>query len=175
MPATLQPVIESEEAAWTRAAQAGDQAAFGLLYRRYTRMVHGILLAYVRYNEAEDLVQEVFVTALRRLDTLRDAEAVGSWLAAIARHLACDQLRKRKLWVELFDRFRQPDAGKVEALAVLEEIRKLPDAYRETLILRLVEGMTGPEIAARTGLTPDSVRVNLCRGMKLLREKLEVV
>ncbi len=39
-------------------------------------------------------------------------------------------------------------------------------------MLRLVEGMTGPEIAARTGLTPDSVRVNLCRGMKLLREAL---
>jgi RNA polymerase sigma-70 factor, ECF subfamily len=39
--------------------------------------------------------------------------------------------------------------------------------------LRLVEGMTGPEIAARTGLTPDSVRVNLCRGMKILREYLK--
>ena len=46
------------------------------------------------------------------------------------------------------------------------------EAYRETLILRLVEGMTGPEIAERTGLTPDSVRVNLSRGMKLLRGQL---
>ena len=51
-------------------------------------------------------------------------------------------------------------------------IRELPEAYRETLVLRLVEGMTGPEIAGRTGLTPASVRVNLHRGMKLLREKL---
>ena len=55
---------------------------------------------------------------------------------------------------------------------MLETIRQLPDAYRETLILRLVEGMTGPEIAVRTGLTAASVRVNLHRGMKLLREKL---
>ena len=46
------------------------------------------------------------------------------------------------------------------------------EAYRETLALRLVEGMTGPEIAERTGLTPGSVRVNLHRGMKLLRERL---
>ena len=60
-----------------------------------------------------------------------------------------------------------------EALEVLETIGNLPEAYRETLILRLVEGMTGPEIAAQTGLTPASVRVNLHRGMKLLREKLE--
>jgi RNA polymerase sigma-70 factor, ECF subfamily len=48
----------------------------------------------------------------------------------------------------------------------------LPEAYRETLILRLVEGMTGPEIAARTGLSHGSVRVNLHRGMQQLREKL---
>jgi len=51
-------------------------------------------------------------------------------------------------------------------------IRTLPDAYRETLVLRLVEGMTGQEIAERTGLTPASVRVNLHRGMKQLRERL---
>ena len=55
---------------------------------------------------------------------------------------------------------------------VLDAVRSLPDAYRETLILRLVEGMTGPEIAARTGLTEGSVRVNLHRGMKLLRAVL---
>ena len=58
------------------------------------------------------------------------------------------------------------------AVTVLAVIRSLPEAYRETLILRLVEGMTGPEIAARTGLTAGSVRVNLCRGMQQLREKL---
>ena len=56
---------------------------------------------------------------------------------------------------------------------ILDAIRALPDAYRETLILRLVEGMTGPEIAARTGLTHGSVRVNLHRGMQQLRAKLE--
>jgi RNA polymerase sigma-70 factor (ECF subfamily) len=58
-------------------------------------------------------------------------------------------------------------------MAVLAVIRSLPEAYREPLILRLVEGMTGGEIAARTGLTPASVRVNLHRGMKQLRRKLE--
>jgi RNA polymerase sigma-70 factor (ECF subfamily) len=65
---------------------------------------------------------------------------------------------------------KQPDH--LEALAILNAIRSLPEAYNETLILRLVEGMTGAEIADRTGLTPASVRVNLHRGMKLLREKL---
>ena len=60
-----------------------------------------------------------------------------------------------------------------DAFLVLARIRSLPEAYRETLIMRLVEGMTGPEIAERSGLTPESVRVNLCRGMKMLRELLE--
>lgn len=55
---------------------------------------------------------------------------------------------------------------------ILAYVRSLPETYRETLILRLVEGMTGPEIATRTGLTPGSVRVNLHRGMQQLREKL---
>ena len=66
------------------------------------------------------------------------------------------------------------DAIASESLAVLDAIRKLPEAYRDTLVLRLVEGMSGNEIAERTGLTPASVRVNLHRGMKLLREKLEL-
>ena len=55
---------------------------------------------------------------------------------------------------------------------ILAVVRVLPEPYREPLILRLVEGMTGPEIATRTGLTHGSVRVNLCRGMEMLREKL---
>ena len=59
-----------------------------------------------------------------------------------------------------------------EATEALEAIRSLPEAYRETLMLRLVGGRNGPEIAERTGRTPASVRVNLHRGMKLLRSKL---
>ena len=55
---------------------------------------------------------------------------------------------------------------------MLQLIRHLPEAYRETLMLRLVEGMSGPEIAERTGMTPGSVRVNLHRGITMLRERL---
>ena len=54
---------------------------------------------------------------------------------------------------------------------MLAAIQGLPEAYRETLVMRLCEGMSGPEIAEVTGLEPGSVRINLHRGMKLLREK----
>lgn len=163
--------LNSEQAALVRAAQGGDRAAFGALYEQYARMVHGMLLAHVSYTEAEDLVQEVFLRALQQLRSLRDPEAFGAWLAAIARRSTIDRQRKRRPAQELRDEpgGSRPDR---EAFAILDAIQALPGAYRETLILRLVEGMTGPEIAARTGLTPESVRVNLCRGMKQLRASL---
>jgi RNA polymerase sigma-70 factor, ECF subfamily len=155
-----------------RAARDGDRSAFGRLYERYGRVVHGILLARLPPPEVDDVVQEVFLTALQRLPDLRDPGAFGPWLAAIARNRAADQHRRRREHTALSDDVLAHDSVAPEALAVLELVRALPDAYRETLTLRLVEGMTGPEIAARTGLTPASVRVNLHRGMKLLRERL---
>jgi RNA polymerase sigma-70 factor (ECF subfamily) len=64
---------------------------------------------------------------------------------------------------------RDEQASAHEALAA---IAALPEAYRETLMLRFVAGLSGPEIAARTGLTHGSVRVNLHRGVAMLRERL---
>jgi RNA polymerase sigma-70 factor (ECF subfamily) len=168
--------------ALVRAAQHGDRAAFGLLYARYSRMVHGILLARVPFSDVDDLVQDVFLQALPRLNTLREVSRFPGWLASIARNRATDFHRR----VKLTDEFNEgsdsaqsitpvpsanhPSHSRTEAHAVLDAIRSLPDAYREPLILRLVEGLTGPEIAARTGLTHGSVRVNLHRGMLQLRE-----
>jgi RNA polymerase sigma-70 factor (ECF subfamily) len=154
------------------AARNGDRAAFGELYGRYTRMVHGILLARVPRNDVADLVHDVFLAALRRLDTLRDNGAFGGWLAMIARNRATDYHRRSAEETEVPETLSRDDPPQAEAHAVLDAIRALPEAYREPLILRLVEGMTGPEIAARTGMTPGSVRVNLHRGMRQLREKL---
>ena len=160
------------EASLVEAARAGDGAAFGRLYDRYARMVHGLLLASVPRGEVDDLVQDVFLKAFRSLDSLRDGAAFPGWLARIARNRAQDHHRSRVRTEELPEELAGPVPKDDEALAALQAIRALPQAYRETLTLRLVEGMTGPEIAARTGLTPDSVRVNLHRGMKLLKEKL---
>lgn len=155
-----------------RAAASGDRASFGELYVRYARMVHGILLARVPPRDAEDLVQDVFISALRRMNELRTVAAFRGWLAAIARHRAVDYFRERGAAhgpVE-FHCCAAPAESTADGLVLLDLIRHLPEAYRETMILRLVEGMTGPEIAVQTGLKPESVRVNLCRGMKMLRE-----
>lgn len=165
----------SEDAELVAQARRGDEAAFSDLYRRYARVVHGLLLARIPAADVDDLVQEVFFTVWRRLESLRDPAAFGGWVSMIARNRATDFQRQATDVVALPDTLRAHDATAehAEALAVLDVVRTLPDAYRETLVLRLVEGMSGPEIAERTGLTPASVRVNLHRGMKLLREKLQ--
>lgn len=166
------PSGSSGEDALVEAARAGSRRDFGLLYERYARMVHGILLARVPPGEVDDLVQDVFLSAMRQLRSLRHPAAFGGWLAQIARNRARDYYRQAHAAVELPADLAGPDPPDPDALAALAAVRSLPEAYRETLILRLVEGMTGEEIAARTGLTPASVRVNLHRGMKQLREKL---
>jgi RNA polymerase sigma-70 factor, ECF subfamily len=162
----------SQDAQLVEAARGGDRAAFGELYGRYGRMVHGVLLAHVPYAEVDDLVQDVFLIALRRLDGLREPTAFAGWLLVIARNRANDFHRRPHRAEELRDTAGGTDPEEQEARLALAAVQSLPEAYRETLTLRLVEGMTGPEIAARTGMTPASVRVNLHRGMKQLREKL---
>lgn len=163
------------EALLVEAVLAGDRDAFSRLYDLFAPLVHGILLARVPRLEVEDLVQDIFMHAFRKLPTLRDAAAFGPWVAMIARNRAMDFHRRSHEMVEIKEDHRSDDRRRrARAEEILDVIRHLPDAYRETLVLRLVEGMTGPEIALRTGLTPASVRVNLHRGMKLLREKLGI-
>lgn len=155
------------------AAQRGDRAAFAELYRRFHRAVHGVILAKVPYRDAADLVQDTFAIALERMKQLADAAAFPGWLLMIARNRAIDHLRGTKPTDELPE---LPVAAprNAEVAQVLAALRALPEAYQETLVLRLVEGLTGPEIAEQTGLSPGSVRVNLHRGMKLLRERLGI-
>jgi RNA polymerase sigma-70 factor, ECF subfamily len=160
------------EAVLVKAVLDGDREGFGRLYGLYAPLVHGILLARVPRAEVDDLVQDIFLHAFKKLHTLRDGSAFGPWIAMIARNRAVDFYRRSKETVEITDEMRGSDTHNAKAAEILELIRRLPEAYRETLVLRLVEGMTGPEIAARTGLTAASVRVNLHRGMKLLRERL---
>ena len=162
---------ESPESILVRTVLAGDRDMFGRLYELYAPLVHGVLLARMPRSEVDDLVQDIFLHALGKLHTLRDANAFGPWIAMIARNRAMDFHRRSRETVPVTENLKSTDSSGAKAEEILAIIRTLPDAYRETLVLRLVEGMTGPEIAMRTGLTAASVRVNLHRGMKLLRAK----
>jgi RNA polymerase sigma-70 factor (ECF subfamily) len=157
-----------------RAAQAGDVASFELLYSRYAPVVHSILLGRLPPADADDVTQNVFITAYTKLHSLREPAAFAGWIARTARNAAEDHRRRMSETVELDEAYATQGTQRedAEAARALEAIRALPEAYRETLMMRLVEGMSGPEISARTGLTPGSVRVNLHRGMQMLRGAL---
>lgn len=166
--------LESDElTGLVLAAQKGDRPAFDQLYRSHSRMVHGLLMSRVPRGDVEDLVQDVFMLAMQRLSSLRTPAAFGGWLAAIARTRAIDHLRRQPRTTELVDDVPADTPDRSELMSVLAAIERLPIAYRETLVLRFVEGMTGQEISAKTGLTEGSVRVNLHRGMKQLKDELE--
>jgi RNA polymerase sigma-70 factor (ECF subfamily) len=167
------------------AARAGDRRAWADLYARLAPVVHGVLLARVGKTDADDLTQEVFMRAMRQVGQLREDGAIGAWLANIARNEARDHGRRGRRSGGLLRlvglrggggradaRMGTVDGARQEAERVLAAIRSLPEAYHETLVLRRVEGLTGPQIAAALGMTHGSVRVNLTRGMEMLRTKL---
>lgn len=118
-------------------------------------------------------MQDVFAEVWAKVVTLREPAAFPGWIVTLARRRSIDAVRKRgPVTSDTTEDLAVEPPPHVEALAALAASRALPDTYRETLIMRLVEGLTGPEIAERTGMTSDSVRVHLHRGMTLLRDKL---
>jgi RNA polymerase sigma-70 factor, ECF subfamily len=165
--------VSAADAELVRRAQRGDRDALGELYARYAPVVHGHILAHSESDDAEDLVQDAFATALEKISTLRDADAFGGWVCAMARNAGRMSRRQTRRLEPLPDTLSTPggEGDRLDGALVLAAIRSLPEAYRDTLVLRLVEQLSGNEIAARTGLTPASVRVNLHRGMAMLRDK----
>ncbi len=166
----------AETAALVSAARDGDRGAFGTLYERYARFVHGVLLASAQRDDVPDLVQDVFFRALRQLHTLREPAAFGGWIATLARNEARMHHRAEKPTQELSDQLSGPApataAHALEMDDVMRALRALPERYREPLTLRLVEQMGGEEIARTLGLTHGTVRVYLHHGIRLLREQL---
>jgi RNA polymerase sigma-70 factor (ECF subfamily) len=149
------------------------------LYRRFAALVHGIALAHVGPDDADDVVQEVFVRLSGRLHQLREAAALPGWIAAAARNASLDRLRRRARAPRQAAPadLEQPAPPAPASEGLLREralalIGTLPEVYREALVLRLVEGLDGPTIARLTGHTPGSVRVHLHRGLALLRPLL---
>jgi hypothetical protein len=140
----------SEDESLVDAARDGDRGAFGRLYDLYARMVHGVLLARVPLGEVDDLVQDFFMMALRRLSTLREPGSFGAWLAAIARNLANDYHRRSVPEDRLADDASTGDIGPGNtggdfqdlAIAILDAIRSLPPAsVTKEGILRLDQPM----------------------------------
>jgi len=171
-----------------RAAQSGDEAAFARLVRRRQGLVIALLAARVRGRaDVEDLAQEVFLRAWRRLPELREPAKFVGWLARISVNAALDHRRRVAVRPRAgsLDGEDAPDPvapgapvghGAVvgeEFARVLEALGDLDPKTRTAVVLRFLEGMAVKEIAERLGDSPPAVAMRLTRAMRALRKRLE--
>lgn len=168
------PRAPSDEAELVAAVLRGEPGAFRRLFNCYYRLVHGLTLARVPHCDVEDVVQDVFMTMALKLPMLHDPLRFTPWLCKLTRNYCIDHLRRRgRRMVQTLP----PDMSKgpprtAEAMNVLDAIHNLSEDDREILILRFVEGYTGPEIAKHLGMTHGSARIKLCRALRRLRKRL---
>jgi RNA polymerase sigma-70 factor, ECF subfamily len=127
---------------------------------------------------AQDLVQETFLRAWKNLDALRDAEAAKPWLITILRREHARLYERKQFEMsELDDNIPEESAWASpersgDATGIREAMMKLPDKYREPLLLQVMGGMSCDEIAAETGQQPGAVMTQLFRARQKLKSML---
>jgi RNA polymerase sigma-70 factor (ECF subfamily) len=177
-----------DEQADVEAARRGDEEAFARLVRLRQGLVVALLAARVRRrDEVEDLAQEVFLRAWRRLSGLREPGKFTGWLARIAVNAALDHRRRAAVRPRTGsldeEGAREPAAGGPagdHALLVGEDLARVLDALegldprsRAAVVLRYREGLAVKEVAARLGDSPAATAMRLTRALRALRKRLE--
>nr|WP_263323607.1 RNA polymerase sigma factor [Neobacillus sp. Marseille-Q6967] len=158
---------------------------FNELFKTYSRRLHGLAFSYTRDPFlAEDVVQETFIKAYKKLDTIVDSTKIGAWLSAITARTAIDLLRmeKRKCSrlivspdsiVGLSSPDKNPE-DEVEMLLLNEELsnrmNQLSKDYYDVLCLKIIFGLNEKEIAKRLRLKPSTVKTRLYRARKQLKQ-----
>ncbi len=179
---------ESSSNDLVRRAAGGEEAALSRLWRENRGWLATVLVAHgVREGEVEDLLQEVAIVVLKKIDTLRDPRALRPWLRRVAinsaRMSARQRLRSGAGSVELQavePDLEDPDASqglerasaRSEVALVLKHVRELRLEYREPLLMRAVAGMSQREIAASLRIPETTVETRLARARKMLVERL---
>jgi RNA polymerase sigma-70 factor (ECF subfamily) len=163
--------------------KTGDQKAQFQIYKLYYKAMYNTSLRIVNDTmEAEDIMQESFLSAFEKIDTYSGTVSFGAWLKKIVINRSLDTLNKRKAVFEDIETHAgiKDDSGdetaKQEELdirveEVKEAIEKLPDGYRIILSLYLLEGYDHDEIADILGITSSTSRSQLSRAkQKLINE-----
>lgn len=175
------------------AASLGDPGAADAVWREHRRWVAGVLLAYKpRWADLEDLLQDVAATLVRKGHEVRDRGAIRPWLRTVAINAAHALARSAKsrprsavggegdLGQESTpglsgDHREAPEAlsDRERARRLMELAAKLPDGYREPLLLKAIQGLSYREIGRIVGLPETTVETRIARGRRMLRELAE--
>lgn len=165
------------EIEWVERACAGSEEAFTLLFRRYYDRIRNFGFRVVLDSQtADDVAQETFIRAARKLRQMRDAGAFESWLFQIARNVARDRVRaeqahRRKLERAAAVRIEEPGTPPRNDAAqrAVETLRKLPPSQREAVALVYFDGFSHGEAAERLGCAESTVSWRIFRAKRKLR------
>ena len=158
---------------------AGDREAFAALVHRYRQPACAAAAQVLKdRHAAQDAAQEAFVTAYRKLGTLRRASAFGPWVVKMARRQAIDMARQRRATVPLESQDDPPDErndGRLDETSqrLLSAVMSLPRQERVAVMLRYFDGCTSGAIAEITGRSEGTVRKQLSRARERLRKRLK--
>lgn len=177
-----------EEQDWIRQSRNGDQEAFAALISRYQRMIHSLTFRMTgSLDDAEDLAQDAFIQAFRRLDSFRGDSKFSSWLCQIAVN-GCLNWRKsrarRERAHEDLAEHKQIFEGEHGAMTPVEEdntrqvqaaLARLPDKQRAAVVLTVFEGMSHAEASRVLGCSETTISWRLfaarAKLKRLLRRK----
>jgi RNA polymerase sigma factor (sigma-70 family) len=180
MTTTLLPTHLDSDAALVDRSRRNDLRAFEQIVARYQTLVCSLALAAVGdVSRSEDLAQEVFLTAWQRIRELREPAKLRSWLCGIARNLAANALRRRRVTQEIDPALESSDppppdqAARREEQAILSRsLEKIPFIYRQPLILFYRQEQSVREVAETMALSEETIRQRLSRGRKLLQTEV---
>jgi RNA polymerase sigma-70 factor (ECF subfamily) len=175
--------LTESDAALVARARGGDGGAFETLVRRHLRSAYAVALAQLGEEaDAQDAVQDAFVTALKRIEECRQPDQFGSWLMSIVRNRARDFRRYRTVRDALpLDAASEAadqadparDAENAELRTdLLGAMDALTELQREVILLYDFEGWSHKEIGAKLGISDGSARVHLFNARRTLRERL---
>ena len=179
--------ISASDADLVAATLAGDRRAFGRIVERYQRLLCSLAYSATgELSQSEDIAQEAFVDAWRQLGTLREPDKLRPWLCGILRFKVSRQRRndgrepvRRADALDAADEVPTMDAPAVDLVMQQEErallwsaLERVPELYREPLILYYREHQSVEHVAASLDLTEDNVKQRLARGRKILQEQV---
>ena len=179
--------METSDANLVAESLSENREAFSIIVARYQTLICSLAYSGTgNLSQSEDLAQETFIAAWKQLNTLHEPHKLRSWLCGIVRNLTCVALTKRKresvlvaesleVAQELPSRELLPAEQaitKEEGAILWRSLERIPEIYREPIVLFYREHQSIEAVAEKLGLTEDNVKQRLSRGRKLLHEQV---